>query len=376
MQVTLTSAAPRSPVIADFRPDSQSLTRGVVSRAAPFGLLGLCGCNFVVPGQQSALDPAGHHARLLFDLWNVLWIGAAAIWLVVAGVTVFVLVRRRSHPERWGNVMIWGGGVIFPVAVLSALLPYSLWVMTELRAEPTEPAMRIEVIGQTWWWEVVYTMPETGERVVSANEVRLPVDRPVEVVLTSRDVIHSFWIPALAGKLDLIPGRVNSYVIEADRVGLFRGQCAEFCGASHAWMAFAVLVMEEEAFDEWLEAEAAPYRLPLEATDTGPSPAPIVDAAGTAQSVERAGLALFLDNGCGACHAIRGTAADGQLGPDLTHVGGRLTLAAGLLPNNVGTLAGWIANAQQLKPDNRMPSFNTLSGAELRTLAAFLSGLR
>ncbi len=326
-------------------------------------------------GPQSALDPKASAARTLADLFWIMTVGAGVVWLFVAFVTVFVIVRSRSHRERWGNGLVWGGGVILPVAVLTVLLPYAFMVMVELRAEPEPGSMRVHITGHTWWWEVAYDAPGLGGQVISANELRIPVDTPVEVTLTSADVIHSFWVPALGGKMDLIPGRVNRTVIEADTAGEYRGQCAEYCGQMHAWMAFRTVAMEQADFDAWLTNEAAAYRAAPSAAleDTNLAVLPAVAAAEAQPGAD--GLSLFLSTGCGACHTIRGTAADGRLGPDLTHVGGRRTIAAGLLPNNVGTLAGWIANAQGLKPGNEMPSFNTLSGRELRTLAQFLSEL-
>lgn len=329
----------------------------------------VAGCD----GPQSALDPSGPEARQLANLFWTMAIGAACVWLFIAIITVFVIGRARSHRERWGNGLIWGGGVILPVAVLSVLLPFAFGVMVDLRTEPGPAAMKVEITGHTWWWEVVYEAPGVSDRVVAANELRIPVDRPVEVTLRSQDVIHSFWVPAWGGKMDLIPGRTNRTVIEADEPGVFRGQCAEYCGAMHAWMAFAAVAMEPDAFDAWLTAQAAPYR-PARTADPVDTNLPFRPGLAS-DPAEREGLVLFLDSGCGACHTIRGTSADGELGPDLTHVGSRLTIAAGLLPNNVGTLAGWIANAQGLKPGNEMPSFNTLSGRELRTLAQFLSEL-
>jgi cytochrome c oxidase subunit 2 len=176
-------------------------------------------------------------------------------------------------------------------------------------------------------------------------------------MLTSADVIHSFWIPSLAGKMDLIPGRTNRLVIEPERVGSYRGVCAELCGASHAFMALDARVHSEQDFLAWLTRQQQ-------------------DAAPMATLEQKRGEALFIQTGCSACHAVRGTPANGELGPDLTHVGSRATIAAGLLPNNVGTLAGWIAASQDLKPGNRMPSIAQLPGPDLRALAAYLAALR
>jgi cytochrome c oxidase subunit 2 len=259
------------------------------------------------------------------------------------------------HENFAGTAFIVGGGVILPVVVLSALLTYSFLLAREQVAVSGD-GLRIEVIGKQWWWEVRYFPPGADEPVIGANEVRLPAGQPVEVSLRATDVIHSFWIPNLAGKTDMIPGSVNRMVIQADAPGEFRGQCAEYCGGPHALMAFYAVAMAPDDFAAWLEREARPARTPEE---------PFL--------VE--GRELFLASGCGACHTIRGIAAEGELGPDLTHVGGRRSLAAGILPNNVGTIAGWIADPQRIKPNNKMPAFNTFSGEELRALAAYLASL-
>jgi cytochrome c oxidase subunit 2 len=235
------------------------------------------------------------------------------------------------------------------------LLVPGLAMIPALRAPPTDP-VRIEVSGEQWWWRVAYHRPGM-EPVPSANEVRLPRGRRVELVLVSPDVIHSFWIPSIAGKIDMIPGRVNRLVLEPTRAGVFRGQCAEFCGTSHALMAFAVVVMEPDAFDAWLARAAAPAA----------PPPPDTPAA--------AGAKLFVDLGCGGCHAIRGTGADGVIGPDLTHVGGRETLGAGILPNDHGAFVRWIAATDEVKPDVRMPAFGMLPPPELDALAAYLESL-
>lgn len=316
------------------------------------GLLALGACD----GVQSTLAPSGPAARDLARLWWIMAGGALLIWAFVIGCAIYAArIRPTAHENFAGTAFIVGGGVVLPVIVLSALLTYSFLLAREPVAVPGEH-LRIEVIGKRWWWEVRYFPPGADQPVIGANEVRLPAGQPVEVSLRSTDVIHSFWIPNLAGKTDMIPGRVNRMVIQADAPGAFRGQCAEYCGGPHALMAFYAVAMTPEEFEAWLEREARP--------------APVAEEPFLVEGAE-----LFLASGCGACHAIRGTPADGQLGPDLTHVGGRMSLAAGILPNNVGTLAGWIAGSQDIKPGNEMPSFNTFSGAELRALAAYLESL-
>jgi cytochrome c oxidase subunit 2 len=317
------------------------------------GLLAVAGCD----GPQSVLTPHGPEARDIVELWWILAGGAVLIWLFVIGCAVYATrIRPRAHEDFSGTAFIVGGGVVLPVVVLSPLLIYSFLLAREPDAIAGD-ALRIEVIGNQWWWEVRYFPPGTAEPVIGANEVRLPAGRPVEVMLRTRDVIHSFWIPNLAGKTDMIPGRVNRMVLKADTPGVFRGQCAEYCGGPHALMAFYALAMTPPDFEAWLEGEARPAPVPQ-------------------QELLARGHELFLESGCGTCHTIRGTSAKGQLGPDLTHVGGRVSLGAGILPNNVGSIAGWIADTQHIKPDNLMPSFDIFPGSELRALAAYLESLQ
>jgi len=314
-------------------------------------LLWLGGC----AGPQSALDPAGSGAERLADLFWAMLIGAAVIWFLVIGLAVYA-VRLKDDPHHpvMGNALIVGGGVIFPTIVLAGLLTYGLILMPALRA-PGD-GLTIEVVGKQWWWEVIYRPPGGGP-VVSANEVRLPVGRRVELVLSSPDVIHAFWIPALGGKLDMIPGRETRLVLEPTRTGTFRGQCAEYCGTSHALMAFAAVVMEEGDFEAWLAEQGRPA------------------AQGRNAEAER-GLEVFLADGCGACHTIRGTPAQGRIGPDLTHVGSRLTLGAGILANDVEAFARWIAHTQEVKPEAQMPSFGMLAERDLLALARYLESLK
>jgi cytochrome c oxidase subunit 2 len=217
-------------------------------------------------------------------------------------------------------------------------------------------SLKITVLGEQWWWRVQY-QSAGGDPIVLANEIRLPVGEPVEFRLESPDVIHSFWIPSLAGKIDMIPGRVTRLSLTPTRTGVFRGACAEYCGTSHAWMSFYVVVEEKTAFDRWLTNQKAPAR-PL------------------SEPVSMRGQELFVANGCGACHTIRGTQARGVLGPDLTHVGGRLSLGAGMLPNNAETLLRWIARTEQVKPGVLMPAFGMLPNEDLKALAAYMEALK
>ena len=214
----------------------------------------------------------------------------------------------------------------------------------------------IRVTGEQWWWRVEYWPEGADTPVVTANEIRLPVGQRTELHLTSDKVIHSFWIPALGGKMDMFPGRETMISLAPEKVGTYRGQCAEFCGASHAWMAFAAVVMEEEAFDLWLADEAADARPPAS------------DAAMRGEQV-------FFSEGCGACHTVRGTEAVGLVGPDLTHVGSRQTLGAGRMRVTLEDLSAWITHTDVLKPEVKMPSYD-LAPEHLSDLAVYLKGLK
>nr|CAD6438776.1 cytochrome c oxidase subunit II [Rhizobium sp. Q54] len=309
-------------------------------------------------GVQSALDPASPEAGrigtlswLLIGFCTVVLIGVCAI----VGLALFGNQRWRSRISN--ERIIVGGGIIFPVISLSALLVYGFFLMGfgGQTVSPADDSLRIEVVGERWWWRVTYRDP-SGRRIASANEIRLPVGRPVEVALTSADVIHSFWVPRLAGKLDMIPGRTNLMTLEMSEPGMSRGQCAEYCGGAHALMSFYVIGMPEEEFEAWLD----------HAADEGAIPA---EEAGVQ------GYALFLASGCGGCHTVRGTEADGEIGPDLTHVGGRHSLAAGVLTNDRASFAAWLRNSQHIKPENLMPPYEIFSEDQLLQLASYLEQL-
>jgi cytochrome c oxidase subunit 2 len=300
---------------------------------------------------QSALEPAGSNALLIDGLTTVMVVGCAVITVLVLGILVYVILRgsRPASSRTW----LIGGGVAFPVVVLTALLAYDLAIGNALSVEAPRDALTIRVTGERWWWKVTY--PGPAGPVVSANEIHVPVGRTVKILLDTEDVIHSFWVPPLAGKIDMIPGRVNHLVFRADRAGVYRGQCAEYCGAQHAFMAFYVIVHEPGAYEQWLEREAR------RADDAGPA--------------DQRGRAVFEAAGCGSCHTVRGTAAAGRLGPDLTHLASRISLGAGMFEMNRGTLAGWIANSQGMKPGNLMPPIK-MSPEDLQAVVAYLETLK
>lgn len=299
---------------------------------------------------QSVFNTGSPEADALSVLWWVFfWVCLAVFVAVMVLLALGLSGRGRAGP---GTALVWVGAAI-SVPILVGLLLFSARTGTSITAgSATGKALRIEVVGKMWWWEVRY--PVAGAEL--ANELRLPAGRPVEIVLSSDTVIHSFWVPGLAGKVDMIPGHTNVLAITPARTGTYRGQCAEFCGAQHALMAFMVVVEEEGDFDRWLANEARPALEP---------PTPLAAR----------GRDAFMAAGCGSCHRVRGTPANGKAGPDLTHVGGRLTIGAGILPQNVGTLGGWIANSQAIKPGNLMPKFDQFDGETLRAIATWLAGL-
>lgn len=306
-------------------------------------------------GRQSALDPAGPAAASIDRLGAWMYAGAAVVVVLVTVLALLPVLRRRERAPR-RELFLWGGGVALPLLTLSALVPYVFTVGHETRAPTAPDRLSVDVTGHQFWWEMSYRRAAGQGRAVSANELRVPVGEPVELLLRSKDVIHSFWAPTLAGKTDLIPGRVNRLVVQADRPGVYRGQCAEYCGRQHAFMAFDVIAMPRAEFDAWLARLAAP----------APEPA---------TALLRAGRAVFDSVGCAACHAVRGVSA-GRFGPDLTLVGSRRSIGAGVLGGGIGNIGGWIASAQHLKPGNAMPSFNQLQGNDLHALAAWLASLK
>lgn len=283
--------------------------------------------------------------------------GAFIVWVAVVSLAVYALaISREAHPEKLARLLIIGGGAVIPTVVLTVLLVFGLSRMPDLMTPPGADGLHIEVAGEEWWWRVRYH-PEDGEPLESANEIRLPVGERVHFTVSSYDIIHSFWIPSLGGKIDMIPGRVNRLTLEPTRTGVFRGVCAEFCGTAHALMAFTVVVMERDAFDAWLREARGPAAPP------------------TTPLAER-GADLFLSNGCGACHAVRGTPAAGQVGPDLTRVGSRATLAAGTLPNEPEAMRRWLARPEAVKPGARMPGYHMLPDEELDAIAAYMESLQ
>jgi cytochrome c oxidase subunit 2 len=305
----------------------------------------------------SVLEPRGPGAERIEGLWwFMLWI-SVAVFLVVIGLIGMALRRaRRADVDprrnvRWGEPLIVFGGAIIPALILAGVFVVSLREMSALSSVADETRMTIDVVGHDWWWEVFYG--DSGG--VTANEIHIPVGEPVRLRLSTDDVIHSFWVPQLQAKLDMVPGTINEMWLEADAPGRYRGQCAEFCGLQHANMIFYVVAEPAPAFQAWLEDISR---------DAGQ---PVTRAAARGRS-------LFMDSTCVGCHAIRGTPAAADVGPDLTHLAERDTIASGVLPNTRANLALWITDPQEVKPGAAMPP-TEFTDDELNDLLDYLQQL-
>lgn len=312
-------------------------------------------------GWQSSLDPKGPQARELSDLMWFIIIVCTLVWALVMLVLAMALLHRRR--PRTGTVPRSERRIkqVIGVALLATLLiitsfTVASFVVTQRIDQVPDDALTLEVVAHQWWWEIRYRGQTPDQGFTTANEIHVPLGRPVRVILSSPDVIHSFWVPSLIGKLDMIPGRDNTLVFTATEPGTYRGQCAEFCGIQHARMAFLVKAESVEDFDVWQQGQRLPGAAPTSPT-------------------AREGLRVLQAKACTACHTVRGTDATGTLGPDLTHVASRSTLAAGLLENSRGSLAAWLADPQTIKPGNNMPMV-PLSADELNALSAYLESLR
>lgn len=292
-------------------------------------------------------------------------------WLLIVSVVVVVVVaalllggafrarddRSPAALARTGGGLRWViiGGLIVPAVILVLTFAFSIWTEDATAAPSADPVATVQIIGHRWWWEVKY-VGDPAHTVVTANEIHIPVGEPVRLELSSADVIHSFWIPQLAGKTDVIPGQQNVAWLQADSAGVYRGACTEYCGLQHANMAAFVVAQPPAEFAQWLDAQR--------------------DSASAPKDPEAAaGLAVFQKSACSTCHAIRGSDALGHVGPDLTHLMSRMTIAGGALENTRGNLAGWISNSQDVKPGNAMPSMRLRPG-DLQALVSYLETLK
>jgi cytochrome c oxidase subunit 2 len=317
--------------------------------------------------KQSSIDSAGFGAGEIERLWWFFFWLLLAIFVIVMLLLAGSLSRRtrrnqpelRPHPspEREKHLeRIVGSAVGATVLILLGLIVTSVVVGRSTSGPGTHSEMTIEVTGNQWWWYVRYLNDNASDIVVTANEIHIPVGKRVMIRGTSNDVIHSFWVPNLQGKRHLIPSRVTSEWLEAQRPGTFRGQCAEFCGLQHANMALWVVAEPESDFKQWYNAQLQPAPQPTD-------------------PVLQHGQQVFLNTGCVLCHNITGTPAFGQVAPDLTHIGSRRTIAAGTLPNTAGNMAGWISDPQQVKPGNHMATV-PIKSEDLQPLVQYLESLK
>jgi cytochrome c oxidase subunit 2 len=332
-------------------------------RGAGLPLLLLAACN----PTSSALDPAGSQAARIGDIWWLMfWVCTVIYAGVVLWLALALLSRHRPaadlpvlHPDPVNERRFSGmltGWVALSVVVLFGLTFSSYWTDRRLASPFGAETLVIEVTASQWWWQVRYPDADASRTLTTANEIHIPAGTKVRLVLRSQDVIHSFWVPNLNGKQDLIPGRETDIIIEASREGVFRGQCAEFCGVQHAQMALQVIARSPAAFEAWRNDQLQPADEPTD-------------------DARRRGRDVFLASACVMCHTIRGTPASGRTGPDLTHLASRREIAAGALPMNRGNLAAWIADPQGIKPGNHMPIVG-MTADDLQSLLAYLEGLQ
>lgn len=310
-------------------------------------------------GIQSVLYPAGIQAARVSHLWWTIFAICTVVWFAVAIAALIAIrrggTRRAPSDERVlsRNVAIAAG---ISIVALVGILFQTVLTGRAMEDLASADALHIKVTGNQWWWDIQYENPIPSNWVTTANEIHIPVGKPVVLDLFSNDVIHSLWIPNLQGKLDLIPGRHNVLVLQADTAGPYRGQCAEFCGLQHAKMALVVVADPPDRFERWLAANRAP------------APAPVTPEQIRGKEVVERGP-------CAMCHSIAGTMAGGRTAPDLTHIASRSTIGAGSVPNTRGYLAGWIMDPQHIKPGNRMPPTG-LRDDELQAVLAYLETLK
>jgi cytochrome c oxidase subunit 2 len=338
---------------------------------APAVVCGVLSLNSCVTSQQSVVDPAGPQSGKIAVLWWVFFWLSAAIFVIVMALTLWTLTRRhrgieqepleaRHAPsERTEHRMarVVAAATIATVVILFVLLVASIGTGKAVADIGNKNnGLTIEVTGNQWWWHIRYQNNDASQILVTANEIHIPVGRPVLIRGRSNDVIHSFWIPNLHGKRDLIPSHVTTEWIQADRPGIYRGQCAEFCGLQHAHMILYVIAEPENKFETWMKQQLQPSAVP-------------------ADPERQRGRQVFLNYACVYCHQIRGTTAAGQNGPDLTHFGSRRGIAANTLANNLGNLAGWIVDPQSSKPGNHMATI-AVKPVDLQPLIEYLESLK
>lgn len=325
--------------------------------------VGVVGCGGEYP--QSTLHPTSDFGYQIDGLFRVIFWWAVAVFVVVEAALLYIIVRFRDRPGAaeprriHGSTLLEVGWTLAPAAVLIFIAVPTIQTIIDVSGDAPDDALVIEVVGHQWWWE--YRYPDFG--ITTANELHVPQGRPVQLRMTSVDVIHSFWVPKIGGKRDVLPGRTTRLAFTADSAGVFYGQCAEFCGESHARMGLRMMVDAPADFDAWVAGQQA-------------APA----AADSLTPLEQQGLAAFTairdpgNHSCLACHVVEGVTF-GVLGPNLSHVGGRTTIAGGALPMDADGLAAWLRDPFDVKPGSLMPDID-LTEDEITALVAYLSRLR
>jgi cytochrome c oxidase subunit 2 len=315
---------------------------------------------------HSIFDPASPQARAVTDLWWWMFSAGMVIWLGVFILAVYAVRRRGTKSDVYQSMempdgkrrraeRVVAGGILATIVILGCFLVYD-FAVGRLLAQHPRRALTIEVIGHQWWWEVHYEDPDPSKRIATANEIHVPVGEPIQFKLKAADVIHSFWAPNLNGKRDLIPGYESTLWFKADTPGVYRGQCAEFCGLQHAQMAFYIIAEPPVKFTAWLAAGSIPPDPPTDST--------LIH-----------GRRVFMSSGCAVCHSIGGTMAMATVGPNLTHLKSRSSIAAGTLANTRANLTQWIVNPAAIKPGVRMPA-TKLVPSELSALVSYLETLK
>jgi cytochrome c oxidase subunit 2 len=353
----------------------RNLIRNSFRACWPILVILVVGCNDHDP--QSTISPAGPAAReishLSWFIYIMFLIVAVVMWILI----LLVLTRPRGTldehaPVGSGGGQTWVliGGFIIPVVLLGIVFVSGLRAMTFFPMRHATHAAHdgaahfdrdapadIEITGHQWWWQVDYVAGGPATHATTANEIHIPTGRPINIDLRSDDVIHSFWVPALHGKVDAVPGQVNRIRIQADAPGSYRGTCAEYCGAQHAHMGLLVVADAPDVYEQWLTHQRA-------------------DASASLNGDAADGANLFLSKPCGLCHTVRGTIAHGRTGPDLTHFGSRRGIAANMMANDDANLSAWVTHAQSLKPASEMPNITEFDGNELHAIVAYLRGLQ
>jgi cytochrome c oxidase subunit II len=344
------------------RPRSLTMPGRILGRTvAGAALLLVAACGDASQYPQTSLDPKSDFAEALDRLWNLTLYLGVAVGIVTFAILGYILYRFRYRPDApqpkqiHGNAKLEIAWTLIPAVLISIIAVPTVQTIFYTYRDVPDDAITIDVRGWQWWWEFRY-VTETGDTVVTANEIHVPVGRPVHLRMTANDVIHSFWIPQMGGKRDVIPNRVTNLVFTPNEEGVYLGQCAEFCGESHALMKMRLIAQQPEDFERWLQNEASPAVEPVDS------------AVAVGKQLVTAGI-------CAGCHIVEGTGAQfGRTGPNLTHIARRSTIAAGILDNNAENLARWIDNAPGIKPGALMPHMG-LSQDEIRYIVAYLQTL-